>query len=70
MINENNKTIKITLSKKQISWLEKTAKKLKITKSSLIKFLIDKNIGRLISVMTNEELAWLKKIARTDWLNQ
>lgn len=59
----------ITLSKAQDKWLSTTAKKLKMSYSKFIKFLIDKNISHLISKLPREDLDKLIKIAKTPWLN-
>lgn len=59
----------ITLSKKQDKWLSTTAKKLNMTYSKFIKFLIDKNISNLISKLPKKELDEIIKIAKTPWLD-
>lgn len=69
MINQNNATIKITLSKKQVAWLTETSIKLGISKSKLIKYLIDKNIKRMNESFTPEQMEWMIKIAKTKWLD-
>lgn len=69
MIKDTNTRRMITLSKAQDKWLSTTAKKLKMSYSKFIKFLIDKNISHLISKLPREELDKLIKIAKTPWLN-
>ena len=43
-INENNKEIKITLSKSQIEWLDKMCKETKTTKSKFISQILSKEV--------------------------
>lgn len=69
MVKNTNKRIMITFSKSQAHWLENTSKKLKMTISKFVKFLIDKNISHLISKLPKEELDQLIKIAKTPWLD-
>lgn len=69
MIKPENERIMITLSKKQVKWLNESAKKLGITTSKFIKFLIDKNVASLARRMMNEEqLEMLIKIIKTPWI--
>jgi len=70
MINPNNETIKITLSKKQINWLNEVCEKLQITKSKFIKFVLSKNLGNLLSRYSEEDIQWMIKIAKTPWLEE
>lgn len=69
MVKDTNIRRMITLSKAQDKWLYTTAKKLKMSYSKFIKFLIDKNISHLISKLPKEELDKLIKIAKTPWLD-
>ena len=69
MIKKENKRLTITLSKKQVDWLEGSAKKLNMTTSRFVKFLIDKNISHLISRLPSQDLEYLIKIAKTKWLD-
>lgn len=69
MVKDTNTRRMITLSKAQDKWLSETAKKLKMSYSKFIKFLIDKNISHLISKLPREELDVLIKIAKTPWLD-
>lgn len=68
-VKDTNTRMIITISKKQNEWLEKTAKKLKISKSKLIKWLMDKNIARIATFMTEEDMKKLIIIAKTPWIN-
>ena len=56
------------MSKEQADWLEKTAKKMHMSKSKLCKWLMDKNIAKLGSFLTEQEWKELVKIARTPWI--
>lgn len=69
MIKQNNERLTITLSKKQVCWLKNGAKKLGISTSTFIKWLIDKNITRILCNMTEEELKETIKIAKMPWIN-
>lgn len=69
MIKNTNIRRMITLSKKQDKWLSTNAKKLNMSYSNFIKFLIDKNISHLISKLPKKELDEIIKIAKTPWLN-
>lgn len=69
MIKKTNKRLTITLSEKQVNWLNESAKKLCMTTSRFVKFLIDKNISHLISKLPNQDLEYLIKIAKTKWLD-
>lgn len=73
MIKDTNKRIMITLSKKQIAWIEKLAKQTRLTKSNLIKWLVSKNVEVLIEYiyrkennLTTEEI---QRIIKTSWLD-
>jgi hypothetical protein len=72
-IKKTNKRIMITLSKKQVAWIEKLAKQTKLTKSNLIKWLVSKNVEVLIEYiyrkendLTNDEIY---RIIKTSWLD-
>ena len=69
MIGKDSKRLYITLSKKQANWLEDNAKRLNMTTSKFVKWLIDKNIGHLINKLPNEDLEYLIRIAKTKWLD-
>lgn len=73
MIKDTNKRIMITLSKKQIAWIQKLAKQTRLTKSELIKWLVSKNVEVLIEYiyrkennLTTEEIY---RIVKTSWLD-
>lgn len=68
MIKDTNERIRITLSKQQVKWLRTNAKKLGMSLSKFVKFLIDKNIAKIANQMTQEELEYIIKIARTPWI--
>jgi hypothetical protein len=72
-IKKTNQRIMITLSKKQVAWIEKLAKQTKLTKSNLIKWLVSKNVEVLIEYiyrkendLTNDEIY---RIIKTSWLD-
>lgn len=69
MVKEGNERIYLTFSKKQAKWLRETSKKLGMTTSNFVKWLIDKNIGHLINRLPNEDLEYLIKICKTKWLD-
>lgn len=65
----NNKTrIIFTLPKKQAQWLEDVAKKTRISKSKLIRWLIEKNVNNVQQWATEEEYETLMKILKTPWI--
>lgn len=68
MVKETNERVMITLSKAQATWLRKNAKKLHMSLSQFVKFLIDKNIAKFANQLTTEELDYLIKIAKTPWI--
>lgn len=69
MIKENNTRIMVTFSKQQAQWIRTNAKKLGMTTSRFIKFLIDKNIAKFANELTTEEQDNLIKILRTPWID-
>lgn len=70
MIKETNTRIIITVSKNQDIWLTKQAKKLKITKSKLIAWLISIKAREMLEItkLKDYELDELIAIAKTEWL--
>lgn len=68
-VKKGNVRLSVTFSKQQAEWIKKNSKKLGMTTSRFIKFLMDKNIGKFISVLPQEQLDWLIKIAKTPWLD-
>lgn len=69
MIKQTNTRIMITFSKAQANWLKTQSKKLNMTISNFVKFLIDKNIGHLIFKLPKEKQQLIFKIAQTKWLD-
>lgn len=66
----NDKTrIIFTLSKKQNEWLESMSKKLKMSKSRLIRLMLSKNIANFLALMPKDQLDNIIKIAHTPWLD-
>lgn len=69
MISKDSRRLTLTFSKAQANWLENTAKKLNMTTSHFVKWLIDKNLGHLINRLPNEDLEYLIKLAKVKWLD-
>lgn len=70
MIKETNTRITITVSKKQNEFLEEGAKKLKISKSQFVKWLMDKNITRIADTWTEKEFEEIKRICKIKWVKK
>lgn len=68
MIKDSNVRIPITFSKKQSKWLNDTAKKLKMNKSQLVRWLISNNIHKLLNYIPEEDLEEIYKIVKTPWI--
>lgn len=69
MIRPENDRISITLSRKQIRWIEEQSKRLNMTKSKFIKWLLDKNIAKIMSaILKQENNDNLLKIAKVKWI--
>lgn len=69
MISKDSERLQLTFSKKQAKWLKDQAKRLNMTTSKFVKWLIDKNIGHLVNRLPQEDLDYLIKIAKVDWLD-
>lgn len=69
MIAKTSERVQLTLSKKQAKWLKDNAKRLNITVSDFVKWLLDKNIGHLINRLPREDLEYLIKVAKFNWLD-
>lgn len=69
MISKDSERLQLTFSKKQANWLKETAKKLNMSTSQFVKWLIDKNIGHLVNRLPREDLEYLIKIAKVNWLD-
>lgn len=68
-VKDTNERIIITLTKKQVAFIRNNAKRLNITPSRFVKWLIDKNISHLINRMSDEELNEIIRIAKIKWLD-
>lgn len=68
-VKKTNTRVIITCSKEQAEWLNKTSKKLKMSRSRFIKYLMDKNIAHLVNHLTTTDQELLFKIAKTKWLD-
>lgn len=67
-IRKGKTRIIFTLSVKQAKWLENASKEIGISKSRLIRWLIEKNVRNIQQWTTEQELDALIKIARTPWI--
>lgn len=68
-VKKGNTRIQVTMSKAQAEWIRTNAKRLDMSPSRFIKFLIDKNIGKFMSVLPQDKLDELVRIAKTPWLD-
>ena len=68
-VKNTNERLYVTFSKAQAKWIRENAKKLDMTTSKFIKFLIDKNIGKFMSLLPREKLDEIIRIAHTPWLD-
>ena len=69
MIKDTNTRVMITLSKSQANWLKTNSKKLKMSISNFVKFLIDKNIGHLLFKLPKQHQKLIFEIAKIPWLD-
>lgn len=69
MVKENNERITITLTKKQIGWIRAQAKRLDMRPSTFVKWMLDKNIGHLITRLPEQDIQRLIKLAKVQWLD-
>lgn len=69
MVKDKNTRLMVTFSKAQAEWIRTNAKKLGMTTSRFIKFLIDKNIGKFLSVLPAEKFDEIVRICKTPWLD-
>lgn len=69
MVKESNERITITLTKRQVEWIREQAKKMDISPSKFIKWLMDKNIGHLLNRLPEETIDELCRIAKVKWLD-
>lgn len=69
-VKKGKTRIIFTLPDEQAKWLKKTAKKTGITTSTLIRWLIDKNVSNIQRwARTKEEYERLITIIRTPWIH-
>lgn len=68
-VKKGNTRIQVTFSEQQAKWIKTNAKKLGMTTSRFIKFLIDKNIGKFVSTLPPKQLDELIRIIKTPWLD-
>lgn len=69
MVKKTNERIILTLTKKQVAFIRQNAKRLDITPSRFVKWLIDKNISRILNRIPEQELEEIIKIAQTKWVD-
>ena len=69
MVKDTNERIIITLTKKQVSFIRTNAERLGITPSRFVKWLIDKNVARVINRLPEEDLQNLIKLAKVKWVD-
>lgn len=69
MVKEGNERIIITLTKKQVAFIRENAKRLKVTPSRFIKWLLDKNISHLLNRIPEDELNEIIRIAKMKWID-
>lgn len=77
MIKEGMVNVKITLSTDQFIWLEKQSKKLKMTKSKFIAWILSKKANEMIEYLylkdneyTEHTLEKMIEIIKTPWLGR
>lgn len=68
-IKKTNERIWITLTKRQVEFIRENAKKLDMTPSRFVKWLLDKNIGHIVNRLPERDLERLIKIAKVKWLD-
>lgn len=69
MVKKTNERIIITLTKKQVAFIRENAKRLDITPSRFIKWLLDKNISALVSRLPERDLQALIELAKVKWVD-
>lgn len=75
MRKETNTELRVTITKNQYNYVEEMAKKLKITKSQFIAWIISKKARELIELkairngVTQEEFEEMVRVAKTNWLD-
>lgn len=70
-VAKNKTRIIFTLPKKQAEWIEKVAKQTGISKSKMLRWLIEKNVENLYSWMLEKE--WNRFVAaaiKTPWIKK
>lgn len=74
MVGKDKTRITISLTKSQHQWLEKLSKKTNASISRLIRFLINKDLTKLVDLLVlkgvkTEDLLDLVRIAKTPWID-
>lgn len=68
-VKKGNTRLQVTFSEQQAKWIKTNAKKCGMTTSRFIKFLIDKNIGKFMSLLPPSQLEEMIRIIKTPWLD-
>lgn len=69
MVKKGNIRVSVTFSETQAKWIRDNAKKLGMSTSRFIKFLIDKNMGKFLQMLPSDKLDEIIRIAKTPWLD-
>lgn len=69
MVKDSNERIILTLTKKQVSFIRENAKRLNITPSRFVKWLLDKNISHILNRLPEKELEEIIRIAKVRWVD-
>lgn len=74
MVGKDKHRLNITFTKNQVQWLEKLSKKTGASISKLVRFLINKDLTKLVDLVIlkrtpTEDLMELIKIAKTPWID-
>lgn len=69
MVKKGNIRVSVTFSEAQAKWIRDNAKKLGMSTSRFIKFLIDKNMAKFLQMLPSDKLDELIRIAKTPWLD-
>lgn len=73
MIKTENERLTITLSKKQIQWINEQAKKLHLTASKFISWMLSRKAQEIheYEKLMNQQIDWieLNQILHTNWID-
>ena len=74
MRKESNTELRVTITKNQYKYIEEMSKKLKITKSQFIAWIISKKANELLELkairngISQEQFEEICRVAKTNWL--